>query len=354
MTVNNTLSGVVQYFENCTVLFHSYKNIIIITSPILLLVGTVGNIVSLLVLLRKNMRKRSTYNYLAILSIADTCVLYFGLLQYYLEEGYGYTIVSSWGCKLLHMIKFTVTDYSVWLIIAVTVERYIATVYPLHTAVMCTQKRAALVMSAMLIMLMIINSHFLFSVKSVTIAIDGDIYTQCRGLDMYDAFITNIWPFIDAVIYSVVPFIIIVVLNTVIIVKVKKTHKYIMGVGSAPPREMVCDIRLTTMLLLISFVFLITTVPVNVTMIMISFIEQTDLCFAARTKVIKTCTIMLMYTNHSINVFLYLLAGRKFRRELDRFIGCILVNKPKSQGSTYTIVTRVSTKRCAKPGETGF
>ena len=47
-------------------------------SPILLAVGTVGNILSILVLTRKKLRKITTMFYLAVLAFADLAVLYTG------------------------------------------------------------------------------------------------------------------------------------------------------------------------------------------------------------------------------------------------------------------------------------
>ena len=47
-------------------------------SPILLAVGTVGNVLSILVLTRKKLRKITTMFYLAVLALADLAVLYTG------------------------------------------------------------------------------------------------------------------------------------------------------------------------------------------------------------------------------------------------------------------------------------
>lgn len=49
------------------------------TYPFLLVVGTLGNLLSLIVLVQ--MRQHSVYRYLTFMSITDTIVLYIGLLR---------------------------------------------------------------------------------------------------------------------------------------------------------------------------------------------------------------------------------------------------------------------------------
>ena len=101
------------------------KKILIYTPPVLLLVGTVGNILSFVILMTKTMRTFSTYLYLAVLSLTDILVLYAGLLRGWVGELSAYDVrdQSDWSCKLINVLGYTVSDYSVWLIIAVTAER---------------------------------------------------------------------------------------------------------------------------------------------------------------------------------------------------------------------------------------
>ncbi|CAL1539998.1 unnamed protein product, partial [Lymnaea stagnalis] len=61
----------------------------------------------------------------ASLAVIDTFVLYNGLLTAWVEELMGYDIQDSsdWLCKPLVTLGYVASDLSVWLIIAVTVER---------------------------------------------------------------------------------------------------------------------------------------------------------------------------------------------------------------------------------------
>ncbi|XP_055955440.1 uncharacterized protein LOC130012150 [Patella vulgata] len=78
------------------------------------------------------MLKVSTYFYLASLAIADSLVLYIGLLRIWINEltGIDAMDLTNWLCKLTCVFGYFSSDFSVWLIIAVTVERFIVVCFP--------------------------------------------------------------------------------------------------------------------------------------------------------------------------------------------------------------------------------
>ncbi len=59
--------------------FRIYKFLLLYVPPIVIILGTFGNIFAFLILRRKAMLKFSTYYYLMVLAVADTLVLYVGL-----------------------------------------------------------------------------------------------------------------------------------------------------------------------------------------------------------------------------------------------------------------------------------
>ena len=134
---------------------------------IIYIIGVVGNSLSLMVLMRKKMARISTYIYLAALSVLDTVVLTTGLLQMWLEElGFvSFRIHSNPGCKMTKVINYVVSDSSVWLIIAVTVERFIAVCHPLKAASICRRKTAVKIIIFIFIFFCLFNSHFLLTTQ---------------------------------------------------------------------------------------------------------------------------------------------------------------------------------------------
>ncbi|KAK7497659.1 hypothetical protein BaRGS_00011054, partial [Batillaria attramentaria] len=142
------------------------KHLLLYVPPILIVLGTFGNLFSFVVLRRRAMAKVSSYLYLASLAIADSLVLYVGLLRLWVGEltGNDFHHSSNWACKLLVLFGYMVSDVSVWLIIAVTVERYIVVCFPLRASTMCNTNRAKKVIAFLVLLMFSINLHFFWTV----------------------------------------------------------------------------------------------------------------------------------------------------------------------------------------------
>ena len=81
--------------------------------PILIIFGSIGNTLSIVVLTRKSMRNSTTTLYLTFLAFSDILVLYTGLLRqwiFYVFE-YDIRIVSEVGCKIHLCLVYTSLDF---------------------------------------------------------------------------------------------------------------------------------------------------------------------------------------------------------------------------------------------------
>ncbi|GFR73061.1 FMRFamide receptor-like, partial [Elysia marginata] len=141
------------------------KQLVLYFSPVLLLLGTLGNLFSFIVLRRKPLVKVSSYIYLASLALIDTVVLYIGLLRVWLAEltGVDFQDSGDWICKLSVVLGYVASDLSVWLIIAVTVERYIVVCFPFKASAMCNTNRAKKVIAFLTCLMLAINFHFFWT-----------------------------------------------------------------------------------------------------------------------------------------------------------------------------------------------
>jgi len=95
--------------------------------------------------------------------------------------------------------------------------------------------------------------------------------------------------------------------------------------------------KVTTMLLVVSFAWLVLTTPFAVCGIIFA-VGEVDRQLAGLLMPVKAVSFLLMYVNHAVNFYLYCLTGRKFRRELvDVMIACrCAVTGRLSQQSTMT------------------
>lgn len=110
-------------------------------TPLITFTGAIGNILSILVFFRTKLRKLSSSYYLAALGISDTGFLFINFMQWLNFFGihiYNMDIL----CQLFTFLSGLCAALSVWFVVAFTVERFIAVLYPLRRQTMCTVRRA--------------------------------------------------------------------------------------------------------------------------------------------------------------------------------------------------------------------
>jgi hypothetical protein len=141
--------------ENCvkelsnftkTFAFEASELMALYYTPVIVLFGIVGNILSVIVFLTTDLRKISTSIYLAVLGIIDTCFLlgsFVAWLQYFDIDIYS----KYFFCKFFTFMSGFCSFLSNWIIAAFTIERFIAVVYPLKRRTKCTKEQACIVLA---------------------------------------------------------------------------------------------------------------------------------------------------------------------------------------------------------------
>ncbi|XP_064609474.1 neuromedin-U receptor 2-like [Liolophura sinensis] len=308
-------------------------NIWKVCSPILILLGTIGNSVSIAVLCRKSIWKISSSPYLVVLGVADLFVLWTGLLRQWLRFLVNIDIrdLSPVICKLQIFCLYTVTDFSAWTLVAVTVERFIFVCFPFKAKSVCTRRRTTFTLVLILIALALVNSHLLYGYDFVydePSVNDGDppaLIPYCGHInDDYSMFFDEIWPWLDISVFSLVPFSIIAICNISIITKIARSlfRNKVAANSAGEGDNRVKPSSMTALLLSLNTVFLVTTAPVCIYYIGLPEWTRTatseedmqlDLWFAI--------VHQLMYLNNSVNFLFYCISGQKFRRELRSMCG---------------------------------
>ena len=131
----------------------------------------------------------------------------------------------------------------------------------------------------------------------------------------------KVYPILDGLLGSALPFIIIVVCNVAISVRLllhrrKRAATQTSSSASAPKLT-----SMTAMLLTTSFVFLLLTLPLNIYSVGEAYWLATarannDRNMLADVDLAVGCTYILLYINCACNFFLYVLSGPRFRAEL--------------------------------------
>ncbi|XP_033349345.1 thyrotropin-releasing hormone receptor-like [Bombus vosnesenskii] len=185
--------------------FHQYY------IPSIILLGLVGNLLSCVVFLNTHLRIRSSSYYLAALATADFGFLV-TLLFVWLNNTLGWKVFNKEGwCETLVYVSAVCSSLSVWLIVAFTVERFIAVQYPLHRPHICTIARAKTIV--LVLVILALASHSYSFVTAGVINRDGEDYCDLKVEYLETMKIISI---IDSIASLIAPLVLIIVMNTMI------------------------------------------------------------------------------------------------------------------------------------------
>ena len=270
--------------------------------PCMVFTGVICNTLIFVIMRRRRMSHLSTCYYMGILAIADTSVLLLGLSVmwlYLVNRKWSLLLQSTYGCKVLSLLFYTVSDTSVWLVCMMSADRCIAVTRPLHASSICTVRRARISVGVLVLCMLLINVHFLFTHY---LSEEND----CTPHERYDFFIRQLWPWVDAAVYSAIPFIFLLTINLIIVrslfqARRSRTHLRIyQSQRSRNQNQLSTSMsrKLTTMLLAVTFFFLLTSFPMVCLQIYTNLSHHNNHIIAQ--SYLKPLCETLQYSNHCV------------------------------------------------------
>ena len=311
------------------VTFKVAKNIAKCWFPVLIPLGLVGNTLSFIVMIRKNNRRVSTCIYMAAISINDNLMLFFALHDWLV----GTVNIRKWylfECAInvyFHAYSLQCGTYQV---LAMTIDKYIAIKWPHRAALYSTTRRAKVIIFTIISSIATYNLPHFF----ITAVTEGN----CYGFSIKST-LTKIYSWTTIVLNAVIPFTLLIHMNYVIVVSVRNSRRMFtgnIGITDIDAREKSmksAENQLTTMLLLVTTLFLILLLPTYIRFIYTAFmISDTPNKFATSLLIFEI-SYKLYVTNSGINFFLYCVSGKKFRKDLKEIVCCVRIVGSSSQES---------------------
>jgi thiosulfate reductase cytochrome b subunit len=144
----------------------------------------------------------------------------------------------------------------------------------------------------------------------------------------YSSFLMNIWIWIDFLVYSIIPFIVMGICSMIIIVKIQKNSNNLLKTLSKTSqndksnlqRRLKRNRQLLYMLLITNFYFLLSLLPCCLSFLIFGGSET-------KSSLHQLVVHILLYTNNSINFLFYGFSSEKYRKE---FIGFFKSKKEKT------------------------
>ena len=280
----------------------------VITCIIQLSIAVMGNSISVAVLLRKAFRRTSTSVFLIGLAISDTTYLSI-TVGYYTMYWHSYTPFlahSEAGCKIFTFLPYFSAHLSSWMLVNITIERFVAVTFPFKAKLLYSPKRAIFGTLVTVCLIFMLNIHYL--VKYGIIKDDYGVPSCYTDISPSTGQIV-VW--LDSLLFSIVPITMIFILNVIIFIKLRRSHQFKTQKSSAISRDQMDAFRT---ILLVTTTFIVLTLPVSVTNIYYGLRKEDQYDDLADT--VFNVTHAIMNNNFCLNFFIYCLTGRKFRKEL--------------------------------------
>ena len=284
-----------------------------ITSILIASFGTVGNVLSFVVLVR--MKPMGSAPFLTTLAITDTVHVWFSRVTFESLEifvGYKPNLVSNVGCKIWAYLSWAPACASAWLIVAIAIERLLAVAKPFRVKTFCSCAAAYLWAVLIVALAFIVKSH-----TFVTYSLhEHDGQTTCYFMEhKYESLL----PFCWMLTYSVIPSGIILTCNITTMRKIRQVHRKRLALTHHVTAPIATRTRrMTGMLLLVSLTFIAVSLPLTFTWWLMSLFNI-DRCPVSE-KILQVFRIIHLL-NHSINFLLYVVSGSLFRNELKKLCG---------------------------------
>lgn len=289
-----------------------------IIGTIFVIIGLVGNVLSISVWLRPKMRS-STGTYLIGQAIADMGLLVFffitdsiPMMAPEVKMSYSYGVFFSY---IGYPIFFLFVICSIWFTVGVTVDRYILVCWISRSKGMCSVKRALTGLGIITFLCFVINTPHFATFEPVSLSErnetdDGFRKTEYGGGE--GSMNYEFW--VHCMFLVLAPWATIFVLNMLIIQRVTKINRQ-MGAkrgSSGKEKAKKSEAQMTRLLLTVTFTFLVLIAFQCITQCFFMLKEGNHRIVSEAFSIAKLGIVI----NSSINFFLYCLSARRFRKEL--------------------------------------
>lgn len=300
----------------------------------LVIVGLTGNILNLVILLRKQLRKKSTAIYLIFLTVSDTVILCFGTLVQTIRNLFSADFYSwtSFTCTVTEWLVFTAGLVSCWLIVLITGERTFVTLFPTKARFRMTQRNALYASVTLVIVTAIFNGHLIYAntLNESTVNITKGNQTEERHsksctlrLGQYTDFYKNIWSIMVLVVGTVLPVVLIVTGNCIVGISLIKNRRTVLQGDNTAVRARNPDTRKgfsIKMFFILCGVYIVTVLPFCVYFTTLNFNTQVDEHTLAKHQLIHIIIKCFLWSNFSFNFLLYFMTGSMFKKEFRNVI----------------------------------
>ena len=265
---------------------------------ILIIVGTILNLLTFIVLCRspfRDVKKQPAMHYMRTMTIFDTLVLYGWNLDHFFTTMHGISL-SQYGilsCKLINFISYFSTQTSAWLRVFICIDRYLSLSH-LNRTCLNKSKSILIIIGSTIGVFFLLNSHILLF--ACYFESDGEINPNAVWYQIYP-----FWDHVQLVIYNCLPFIFMVIFNSGVIYHLTRLRR-----TSTIQHSRIHHRSISITLVLTTFLFLAMTIPSGVTFAFFPTVA---------TPFVQRLVDEIYFSYHVLSFVLYMIVFTEFRRE---------------------------------------
>lgn len=286
----------------------------------LVIIGSIGNLLVIVVFGQRTLRSTmgsniSVYPFLFYMAISDT--IYLMILFCLWLSNYVNILHRPIICQLTLYLTYVCNFINAYYTIAFTTQRLVAVIRPFRVSHVLSWHRSRCLALMIIIIACLIYLYLPFLV--------GIVNGHCYSYERF-RWINKFMDIIDCIIVFLIPYLIIISMNTIIVISLKRTHHHLLYQNNSQWSKIRLITRrnasrkMTKLLLTVSTSYLIICAPY-------ACIHTWRLLYEDELSSSKKFLRQLEYYFHLIyhlsfvmNFYLYFVFGSKFRRELKRLL----------------------------------
>ena len=281
----------------------------VMCSSIIRGVGIVANTLIVVIITMGCLRRLVFMTLLMFLAITDNLFLLSEVV--FRTEGLIYALASLlWICLISTYLYYTMGIISSWILVSISLERYIAVFYPLKINILCTMRRTYMT-TLFLVMFASVSSLPILFTCSISFENGRPI---CRFIGT-NAIYDTVCFFVLTLLYNALPFALICFLNALVVKEIKARPRFRLNFlgQTGIQSNSVNQTLLLPMMVSVCVFFAVMSFPAMTHMFirMICRLLGHGQCIPGNG--LSVIPFLFEYLNHSMNFFLYCLTGSAFR-----------------------------------------
>ena len=325
----------------------------------ILLFGIFGNVMTIVICKRAEVMSSMSV-YFVTLAGSDLLLLIVNVAREWIYSVLDTDLLSLHGlsCKLIVYVGYVTGVLSAWILVAMTAQRAVCVLWPHRASILCSARNSKATAASLTLFIAVLHCHVLYGFDFV-IFDDSTSTTNntaanfnenthsttntaavCTLAKEYTAFYYSIWSWVDLMIFSILPWLCLVVSNNVLLWTLSASVRHAQhSLGSAHTEGFSGRKKqassMTVTFIAVSTAFIVLNLPMSCIQVA-SFYHYIvgSLDSFHQSDVYAYCNeiaLALWGTNSAVNFYLYCLTGSKFRRELRKTFSCMFCALPDAR-----------------------